>query len=100
MNAESSGQLVLRHEQNLAGGLALFQVNLGLSGVGQRIGVLGAKFELAFCGPSEHVTGAPLELSARGDVVPKRGPGEEKRTLAVEQNGIEGRNRAAGCAEQ
>ena len=65
------------HEQNLAGGLALFQINLCLSGVCQRIRVFGAKLELAFGGPSKHIAAAPLKLGARGDVVPESWPCEE-----------------------
>ena len=62
--------------------------------------MLSAQLEVAFGCPAKHIAGALFEFCARGDVVPDRGPGNEQRTFAAELNEIEGRNRAAGSAEE
>src|ERR1700722_615615 len=87
--------LLLWHQQNLAGGLALFHIDLGLGSVRERIRVLGAEFKLALGSPAENIACTPLQLGARGDVMPERGPRQEERTFAVEQARFEGRNRTA-----
>src|SRR5208337_2895443 len=93
-------QLPLRHQQNLACGLALFEINLSPGRFSERVGVLGAELEFAIGRPVEHFVCTPLELGARGNVMPERGPSEKERSFAVEQAGIEGRNGAAGGAKQ
>ena len=62
--------------------------------------MFGAELELALGRPVEHVAGAPLELGSRGNVMPQRRPGQKERAFAIEQSGIEGRNRAALSAEE
>ena len=60
VSALISGSEPSRNQQNLACGFALFHIDLGLGGFGQRISVLGAEFELAFGGPAKHFACTPL----------------------------------------
>jgi hypothetical protein len=87
-------------EEELAGGAAGFEVGVCLSCLVKRIDVLGAKLELAAGGPSEDFTGAPLELGAGGNVMPQGGTSDEQRSFAAELDEVEGRDCAAGAAEE
>ena len=47
----------------------------------------------------EDVAGSPEQLLARRAMVRESGPGQEKRTLLVQQQRFNGRDRAGGVAE-
>src|ERR1035438_2407449 len=87
-------------QQELSGGMAPFQSAMGFGRLGERIHAVHANPQLAGCDPAQHVARAPQEFLAGRQMVRQARPGEEERTLGVQDVGIEGRNRAAGLPEK
>src|SRR5674476_398598 len=71
-----------------------------LRGVHERHFPIDAQLQRAVAHPAEHVAGAPGEFLACGDVVTKRRPREEDRTLLVEYIRVERGNWSAGLSEE
>ena len=86
------------NEQDFAGGLAGFEVAVGLGGFGEWVVVFEAELEGAVGDPAEDVAGALLEVGAGGDVVLQGGAGDEERAHGGELDEVEGRDGAAGSA--
>ena len=70
---------VLWDEEQLAGGLAAFEVAVCVRGVGERVDVLDAQLERAVGHGVEDGVGAGLEVFAGCDVVLERGAGDVER---------------------
>src|SRR3712207_5532 len=91
---------LLRDEDEFAGGLAAFEVAVGLGGVGERVGTPDADVEVALPDPGEEALGAPHEFLAGRCVVGEGRPGEEEAALLVEGLDVERRDGAARGAEE
>lgn len=62
--------------------------------------MLRAQLEFSFVCPAQDFTRAPIQLRPRGYVVPQGGARDKERALAAELNQVEGRDGAAGGAEE
>ena len=93
-------------EEEFAGGLAGFEVAVGVGGVGEGVDVFEAEFEGAVGYGVEDVFGAGFEVGAGGDVVLEGGTGDVERAHGGEADEVEGwdgvrwiRRRGRPCRE-
>ncbi len=87
-------------EEEFAGGLAGFEVAVGVGGVGERVNVLEAELEGAVGYALEDVFGAGLEIGRRRDVVLHGGAGDVEGAHGGEADEVEGWDGSAGSAEE
>src|ERR1035437_5815127 len=95
-----SNGLLLDKQHQFAGGLAAFEIAMGRGRFRERVGAVDAQLEFAGGHPAQHVARAPEQFLARERVVPQARTREVERPFAVENVGVERRNRSAGLSEE
>ncbi len=60
--AERNGSAISRHQQQLSGGLAAFQIAMRLGGLRKRIDLVDMQLQFALADPVQHVAGAPVQF--------------------------------------
>jgi hypothetical protein len=81
-------------------GFSGFEIAVSLSGIGERISMLDAKFKFAGGDPAQNIVGAMLEFLTSSDVVNESWAGEEQRAFLRKLDQIEGRHCSARSAEE
>src|ERR1700738_2389915 len=90
----------LGDEEEFAGGLAGFEVAVGVAGIGERIDVFEAEFEGAVGYAVEDVFDTGLEVGGRGDVILHGWAGDVEGAHGGEADEVEAWDGAAGSAEE
>jgi hypothetical protein len=99
-SCDDNGEQLSGDEEKFAGGLAGFEVSVGVGGVGERVDVFEAELESAVGYAVEDGFRAGLKVGGGGDVVLHGGASDVERAHGGETDEVEGWDGAAGSSEE